>query len=212
MSEEFWNRIAEQIGYDHSHINKKVVGESGEAKFREVLTGKAKNSLVLDVGCADGSFTIDIADSTRHVTGVDNSPKMIERAEQNAKNRGKTNVKFAVMDVENLEFDGNSFDVTYSRRGPGTGSTKSLTECRRVLKPGGMFIEITIGEIDCRDLGKIFGRCQMMKATAVAQKKTAMLTAQARTCHISVWNLQRANKRLIWTFAAFMVTSLMPFV
>ena len=176
MSEEFWNRVAEKIGYDHSHINKKVIGNSGETKFKDLVISTAKGSKILDVGCADGSFTIDIAEHAEWVIGVDNSGKMIEKAESNKKKTGKRNVSFVLADIGKMNFGDESFYIVFSRRGPATNNIESLKECYRVLKNNGTFAEITIGEKDCRELGDIFGRCQTMKIEhPVLPAKSSML-------------------------------------
>ncbi len=176
MPEDFWDRIAAKIGYDHSYINKEIVGSSGEAKFKELISNSATGSKILDVGCADGVFTIDIAKRAERVVGIDNSGKMIEKAEENRKKARESNVLFAVMDANKMSFEDESFDVVFSRRGPATSSPESLKECYRVLKKGGVFIEITIGEKDCRELGDIFGRCQTLKIEhPVSSTKSSML-------------------------------------
>lgn len=176
MPQGFWDRVAEKTGYDHSHINKKTIGDSGEAKFKEIVIGAAEGSEVLDVGCADGSFTIDIARYAEHVTGIDNSARMIEKAEDKRKKAGRSNVSFLLMDACKMDFRDEAFDAVFSRRGPATSSTESLKECCRVLKNRGLFAEITIGEKDCRELGNIFGRCQAMEIERpVLPAKSGML-------------------------------------
>ena len=49
------------------------------------------------------------------------------------------------MDVNDIDFDDNVFDVVFSRRGPATSSRKALSESYRVLKHGCFVAEITIG-------------------------------------------------------------------
>jgi len=176
VPEEFWDRIAAKIGYDHSYINKEIIGSSGEAKFKELIYNFAMGSKILDVGCADGVFTIDIAKKAERVVGIDSSGKMIEKAEENRKKARERNVLFAVMDANKMSFEDESFDVVFSRRGPATNSPESLKECYRILKKGGVFIEITIGEKDCRKIGDVFGRCQTLKiAHPVSSSKAGML-------------------------------------
>lgn len=63
-----------------------------------------------------------------------------------------------------------------SRRGPVTDSVASLSEAYRVLRIGGRFLEITIGEKDKANIVKIFGRGQMFEVKErIAVSKSKML-------------------------------------
>ncbi len=160
---DFWNKVGSKIGYNHSHIKYSNTAETGENKFREIILERSRDSEILDIGCADGVFTLKISPHSRHTIGIDNSVEMIKKARENKKSSKIGNVAFELMDVNDIDFDDNSFDIVFSRRGPATSSKKALSEIYRVLKHGGFFAEITIGETDCHELGKIFGRSQMMK-------------------------------------------------
>jgi len=50
----------------------------------------------------------------------------------------------------------------YSRRGPASDSKRNLKEILRVLRNGGTFIEISIGERDKQNVAEIFRRGQML--------------------------------------------------
>ncbi len=160
---DFWNKVGSKIGYNHSHIKYSNTAETGENKFKEIILERSRDSEILDIGCADGAFTLKISAHSRRIIGIDNSAEMIKKAQENKKSSKIENVVFELMDVNDMKFDDNIFDVVFSRRGPATSSKKALSESYRVLKHGGFFTEITIGETDCHDIGKIFGRSQMMK-------------------------------------------------
>ena len=92
----------------------------------------------LEIGCGTGIFTSLIARSGADITAVELSPELVERAR--AQNPAP-NVKYRVMNVEELDFPENSFDCVY-------GSSvlhhlnlpKALPEMLRVLRPGGNFV------------------------------------------------------------------------
>ena len=91
---------------------------------------------VLEIGCAVGYFTKEIAKSNAHVTAIDISPDLLEVAKKSVKS---SNVTFQVDNAYDLSFQDNSFDTI-------VGSSilhhldvdKAFAELYRVLKPGGV--------------------------------------------------------------------------
>jgi len=68
------------------------------------------DDVVLDLGCGLGGITEYLAKSTSaQITGVDFSEKSIRLAEANGE--GTTNLKFEAMDINELDFPSNTFDV-----------------------------------------------------------------------------------------------------
>jgi ubiquinone/menaquinone biosynthesis C-methylase UbiE len=97
---------------------------------------QVKNSdQVLVVGSGNGVSAIKIQEFTgSHVTGIDLSEDMVERALE--KNNPK--VKFMVGDAENLSFPDESYNVVISESVTGfTDKPRSISEYYRVLKTGG---------------------------------------------------------------------------
>jgi len=92
----------------------------------------------LEIGCGIGIFTSLLAGSGAVIIAVDLSPDLAERAR--AQNPAP-NVSYKVMNVENLEFQDNSFDCVYgSSVLHHLNLAKALPEMLRVLKPGGTFV------------------------------------------------------------------------
>lgn len=73
------------------------------------------------------------------VIGVDMTPEMIQRARQNAKEGGFTNVEFRLGEIEHLPAPDNSMDVIISNCVINLAPDKAqvFREAFRVLKPGG---------------------------------------------------------------------------
>ncbi len=97
---------------------------------------------VLDAGCGAGHTALAVAPVSREVVAFDLSQSMLEQVAQLAAERGVTNVETRQGDVEQLPFDGASFDVVVSRYSAHhwPNPARALAECHRVLKPGGRFI------------------------------------------------------------------------
>jgi ubiquinone biosynthesis O-methyltransferase len=109
------------------------------------LVGDVTGRRVLDVGCGDGEFAMQLAGRGAIVTGIDASAAMIEAANERAKQQ-KVNVSFHVADVEHLPIPDGQFDIV-------TAVTilcflddprPVFREVARVLRPGGLFV---IGEL-----------------------------------------------------------------
>ena len=97
---------------------------------------------VLDVGCGAGVDALVAAlqvGGQGHVTGLEFSPEMRERAQANASLSGLGNVAFVSGDAERLPFADASFDLLLSNGVYNLVLRKrqALAEAYRVLRPGG---------------------------------------------------------------------------
>ncbi|MEO1132089.1 MAG: methyltransferase domain-containing protein, partial [Cyanobacteria bacterium J06639_1] len=94
---------------------------------------------VLDVACGTGELERLLLQKypSLHITGVDISDKMLERARQKLK--GYANLSFEHTTAASLPFANDSFDAVISANSFHYFShpEKVLSEMRRVLKPGG---------------------------------------------------------------------------
>ena len=115
----------------------------------EMLTGTAAPKLVrfagvragarvLDVACGTGVVALTAARLGAHVTGLDLTPPLLERAKQHATLLG-VETEFTEGDVEAMPFPGASFDFVLSQFGHmfAPRPTVAVSEMLRVLKPGG---------------------------------------------------------------------------
>ncbi len=99
---------------------------------------------ILDLGSGAG---IDVfmaarrAGETGHVTGLDMTDEMLDRARANAETGGFKNVSFVKGEIEAMPFEDNTFDLVISNCVINLvpDKTQAYREIRRVLKPGGRF-------------------------------------------------------------------------
>ena len=70
-----------------------------------------KNKTALEIGVGTGRLAVKVAPNCKWLTGVDISPKTIERAKENLKNY--TNISFICNDFNTYEFN-ETFDIIYS--------------------------------------------------------------------------------------------------
>lgn len=96
---------------------------------------------ILEVGVGTG-INAPLYPSNCHVTGIDFSPSMLEKARGRVERKGLQNVLLFEMDAHQLTFADNSFDIVYA---PYVISVvpdpvKVVHEMRRVCRPGGKII------------------------------------------------------------------------
>ncbi len=112
---------------------------------------------VLDVGCGDGSVASVLAPYCRALTCIDND----ERAVQAASDRlaSHTHARVQVANVHALPFGDESFDdvllfhtLTYAEH-PG----RALSECARVLRPGGRAVLLCLDQHEEHDITAAYG-------------------------------------------------------
>ncbi len=93
---------------------------------------------VLDVGCGTGQLALYLADFVGHVTGLDISHAMIERAKAYQAAQQKENVAFAVGDLAAYKTDSRGFDFVVSDYALHNMSlTQVLPILQRLVRPGG---------------------------------------------------------------------------
>lgn len=102
-----------------------------------------KEKKLLEVGCRLG---LDLVQFARHgaiVTGVDLAEKSLELAKENFALNG-VNGDLRAMDVEDMQFNDESFDVVYARiiLNLAYDPERMIREIHRVLRPGGEAIFI----------------------------------------------------------------------
>ena len=105
------------------------------------------DSNILDLACGTGDFTLELLKRypSAHITGVDITPEMMSIAKKKLP-EGNT-VNFSVGDAQNLSFlkDGTFSLVVCAfgfRNFP--DKAKALSECRRVLAPGGKLVVLEL--------------------------------------------------------------------
>jgi ubiquinone biosynthesis O-methyltransferase len=109
------------------------------------LVGDVAGRKILDVGCGDGTFALELTKRGAIVTGIDSSPAMIDAAKRRA-TQHNADITFQVAMAEHLPFPAEHFDVI-------TAITilcfvedaaPVFREIARVLRPGGRLV---IGEL-----------------------------------------------------------------
>lgn len=100
--------------------------------------GVKQGMRVLDVGCGTGVAALTAARTGAHVTGIDLTPELLERARENSRIAGLA-VEWLEGDAEELPFEDAHFDVVLSQFAHmfAPRPKVAISEMLRVLKPGG---------------------------------------------------------------------------
>lgn len=145
MSTDWYDKIAKRNKGYKSDAHYQRVGISGEEIFeKELIILLKTHDHVLDIGCGHGEFTLKMSEYTQNIVGVDNSKELLKIANNLKDTSDKNNVTFKYAWTKGeFDFEDDSFDLIYSRRGP-----TSIVNHSRILKPGGLIVGIHTFDLD----------------------------------------------------------------
>lgn len=113
--------------------------EKFHKKLQEEYNVGLQNQKVLDIATSNGLVATDLANEGCVVTGLDNSPELIDEAEK--RNSQKLKIDYVLGDVTKLPFNDEYFDfVTAVHCWKVLPTNEASNEALRVLKNGGKFI------------------------------------------------------------------------
>ena len=132
------------------------------------VVGVERGQTVLDIGSGAGIDCFLAADRVGpegHVIGLDMTPAMLEKARENAKKAGTTNVEFRMGEAENMPVESESVDWIISNCVINLSPNKPAVfkEAFRILKPGGKvsISDIMVEELPCvlRESSALYCSC-----------------------------------------------------
>jgi ubiquinone/menaquinone biosynthesis C-methylase UbiE len=140
-------------------------GIKDEAALALVIefSGAGPSDTVLDVACGPGILACAFARVAKHVTGIDITPAMLDRARMLQKERGLTNVTWQQGDVLPLPYADASFTAVTSRFAfhHFLDPKAVLAEMRRVCAPGGTVL--VVDSAPARDKADAFNRMEIVR-------------------------------------------------
>jgi SAM-dependent methyltransferase len=100
------------------------------------------DSAVLDVACGPGLVALALAETAGHVTGLDLTPAMLDKARELQSRRGLANLSWDLGRADALPYPGGTFDAVVTRFSFHhlVDPARALGEMVRVCRPGGRVV------------------------------------------------------------------------
>jgi SAM-dependent methyltransferase len=160
---DYWNKFFEERGQEAFEW----YGSFTELR-QYVNSSIGMDDKCLMIGCGNSDFSTNMYDSGRmHVTNIDFSEPVIE--EMRAKTLQKKHMQWEVMDMTAMTFADESFDCVFDKGALDAlmsndseesreAAAAMFREIKRVLKPGGKYICVTLAEMHiCNAFFDFFG-------------------------------------------------------
>ena len=114
---QFWSGAGGDVWVEKQREMDIMLNPLGQKAIEQLIL--KENTKILDIGCGCGATTIEIAKMIPkgHVTGLDISIPMLDRAEKFASEMSLSNIDFQVKDVQTEEINSNHYDIAFSRFG-----------------------------------------------------------------------------------------------
>ncbi len=159
---------------------------------------------ILDVGCGIGGSSLYLAQKFQaQVTGITLSPVQAARATERAQTADMTKqVQFAVADALALPYADGTFDLVWSLESGEHMADKSrfLSECYRVLKPGGRLLLATwccqegqLSATDQKELAKIYKVYYLPYILSLSAYATVLTDLGYQKIETADWSAQVAQ-------------------
>lgn len=164
-------------------------GPSGEERFTELVQQHIRpRDTVVDIGTGDAGWLMkNVAPHVRRAVGFDYAARRLWHGAQEREASGVSNVDLLLADGRRIPMRDGAADAIINRRGPWTYDDDFMREGVRILRPGGLALEITIGEQNGRELEDVFGaRSQMHEWYASGQARIDTVPALYRLFGLEV--------------------------
>jgi ubiquinone/menaquinone biosynthesis C-methylase UbiE/DNA-binding transcriptional ArsR family regulator len=135
----FFDSVAGRLGRDY------VPGKSWKG-VAEALLRLMPPMTIADLGAGEGSFALLLAQKAKRVIAVDNSAKMIEVGQEQAKKNGINNIEFRLGDMEEVPIKAGGVDLVFFQQSlhHALHPERALAESVRILAPGGRVVVLDL--------------------------------------------------------------------
>jgi SAM-dependent methyltransferase len=152
---------------------------------------------VLDVGCGDGTVASVLAPHCRTLTCIDNEERAVHAASERLSSH--LHVRVEVGDAHALPYADESFDdvlffhtLTYAEH-----PKRALSECARVLRPGGRAVLLSLDEHEEQEINEAYGL--LHSGFSVRKLRTLLQAAglQVSRAEVACKEARKPNLRVV---------------
>ena len=164
-SEQHNRVVAEFTQQTHLYAKAPELNDEKALNVLRNAAGVCDTDTVLDVACGPGVVTCFVARFSHHVTGIDLTPAMIEKARDLQANEGIANIDWRTGDVAALPFADRSFSLVLSRYAFHHlhDAHRVLFEMRRVCLPTGRIVLADVCLPDDSNIVQCFNRLEQLR-------------------------------------------------
>jgi len=156
---------------------------------------------VLDVGAGDGAAAATLAPYCRSLTCVDSSARMVEAARARLGKLGHVRVQEA--DVHALPFEEETFDsvllfhtLTYASE-----PARALSECARVLRPGGRLVLLCLNRHEQREITARYGELHPGFSPESVRKLLTVAGLRVKSAHVASREAKKPHLEVVLAVA-----------
>jgi ArsR family transcriptional regulator len=135
----YFDELAGKFGRNY------VAGRSWRA-LTEMLMRLLPPLDIADIGAGEGTLSLMLAQSAKHIYAIDSSQKMMEFGREIASKNGVTNLEYKLGDMEKLPLDDASVDMALMHQTlhHALHPAKAVSEAFRILRTGGRMVVLDL--------------------------------------------------------------------
>ena len=199
--ETFWDKRSKK--YDDNVKKHDSLYEKTIDSTKSLLTN---SDVVLDFACGSGEMSLDIAPHVQQVRGIDLSVKMIELANQKARDRQVDNVNFDQSDAFDQRLVSNSFSaiIAFGIFHLLDDAPKVLARLNDLLATGGLLISQTpcLGERSWvfRSLIRLvvkLGLAPTIRSLTIAELESLVSSSNLEISETKIWDEKTAVQWIV---------------
>lgn len=179
-----WYKQLSQIQNEYTYPwNSTITEPNGETIFEHEVNQIIANKKVLDIGCGDGSFTLQCSSVAKEIVGFDVTDSFIQVGQNNE----KPNVSFVIGNVKiGLPFKRNEFDCAYIRKGP----TSAYLQLKNLVKTKGEILGLHPGDDMGKELSLLFPNLFL---PSIGTPILTSITQKLEQCQFSDFKIEIIN-------------------
>ncbi len=201
MKATFWDKRSKH--YDDNVKKHDSLYEKAIDSTKSLLTN---SDVVLDFACASGEMSLDLVPHVQRVHGIDTSVKMIELANQKARDRQVDNIIFNQIDIFDQRLESHPFSaiIAFGIFHLLNDAPRVLARLNDLLSTGGLLISQTpcLGERSwifrsCIRLAQRVGLAPLIISLTIAELESPVSSSNFEILETEIWDEKNAVQWIV---------------